>query len=230
MSYSTNLKAIVFGASGLTGSFVTNILAEDHRYEKVVLFVRNLLPLQNPKISQIPYDPENPEGVADIIRGNHLFCCIGTTIKKAGSKASFYRTDHDLVLNIGRIAAANGVSSFVLISSIGANPNSSNNYLRTKGAVENSLRRLNFNNLSIVRPSMLLGIRSEYRFGEEAGKFIMKIVQPLLIGKLKKYRGIHAATVAKAMIVAAFRENGIFVYESDRLEALANATDNPKRL
>ncbi len=227
MGNNTRLTALVFGASGLTGSFVSNMLSEDNRYEKVILFVRNLLPLQHPKISQILFDPEKPEGVADMIRGDHLFCCIGTTIKKAGNKAGFYRTDHDLVLNIGRIAAANGVSSFVLISSIGANPNSRNYYLRTKGAVENSLRGLSFPNLSIVRPSMLLGIRSEYRFGEETGKLVMKVIQPLFTGRLKKYRGIHAAVVAKAMIVAAFRENGIFVYESDRLEALANAPDNP---
>lgn len=214
------LTAIVFGASGLTGRFVVEHLINDIDYGEVRLFVRKELMINNTKIKQIVFDTDKLESFSNELTGDHLFCCLGTTIKKAGSKNNFYRIDHDMVERVAKIASHNKVKSFVVISSIGANRNSHNFYLKTKGQMEESIRTFHFNNLTIIRPSMLLGIRPEYRFGEEIVKKIFSLANPLMIGSLKKYRGIHASTVAKAMISLAKKSVGYKIIESDQLDNL----------
>lgn len=215
------LTALVFGASGLTGRFLIEHLIEDQAYGSIKVFVRKELPIQNHKIRQVTFDPERIENISQDMMGDHLFCCIGSTIKKAGSKEAFYRTDHDLVEKIAQIGSANKVKSFVVISSIGANSGSGNFYLRTKGQMEDSIKTFNFSSLSIVRPSMLMGIRNEKRLGEEIAKKIYKIMNPLLVGPFRKYKSIHASTVAKSMIKLAKQSRDIKVVESDELQQLA---------
>lgn len=216
-------KALVFGASGLTGRFVTEHLIQDDRYSNIVLFVREEIPVSSRKIKQVIFNPQQVDSVSGEITGDHLFCCLGTTIKKAGSKQVFYSIDHDLVQKIARIAVANNFKSFIVISSIGANYKSKNFYLNTKGKMEESLKSLKFENLSIVRPSILLGLRHERRMTEEAGKVMMKVIAPFLIGKLSKYRPIHSSTVAKSMIKLANLPNGVHIFESDQLEKLVTS-------
>lgn len=218
---STNNKtALVFGASGLTGNFVVEHLLHDDNYDVIKVFVRKEQNVISGKIKQIIFTSENIEQISDQITGDHLFCCIGTTIKKAGSKQSFLKTDHDLVEKIAKIASDNKVKSFVVISSIGANHNSRNFYLNTKGKMEESIKTFTFDNLSIVRPSMLMGIRTEKRMMEEVGKVIAQFVAPIMVGKIKKYRPIHASTVATAMIKLASQPNGKYLLESDQIENL----------
>lgn len=216
------LTALVFGASGLTGKFVIEHLINDPDYELIKIFVRKELKIQHGKIRQVVINPDNIELISNEVVGDHLYCCIGSTIKKAGSKEVFYKTDHDLVERIAKIASSNKVRSFVVISSIGAKDRSSNFYLNTKGKMEESIKTFNFNNLSIVRPSMLLGIRHEKRLFEEAGKIVVRLLSPLLIGVTKKYKPIHASTVAKAMIKIAKDLKGTNIIESDQLEILAD--------
>lgn len=216
------LTALVFGASGLTGKFVIEHLINDPDYELIKIFVRKELKIQHGKIRQVIINPDNIELISNEVVGDHLYCCIGSTIKKAGSKEVFYKTDHDLVERIAKIASSNKVRSFVVISSIGAKDRSSNFYLNTKGKMEESIKTFNFNNLSIVRPSMLLGIRHERRLLEEAGKIVVRLLSPLLIGVTKKYKPIHASTVAKAMIKIAKDLKGTNIIESDQLEILAD--------
>lgn len=212
--------ALVFGASGLTGNFVVEHLIQDEQYDIVKVFVRKELKTISGKVKQVIFTPENVEQISDEVKGDHLFCCIGTTIKKAGSQQAFMKTDHDLVERIAKISSFNKVKSFVVISSIGANHKSRNFYLMTKGKMEESIKTFNFDNLSIVRPSMLLGMRHEKRFGEEAGKTIAKFITPLLVGSMRKYRPIHAAVVARAMIKLANEPNGKYMLESDQIENL----------
>ncbi len=217
----TNDKtALVFGATGLTGNFVVEHLLRDENYSIIKVFVRKEQSVISGKIRQVIYNPDNIEQIADEVTGHHLFCCIGTTIKKAGSQQSFLKTDHDLVERIAKIASGNKVKSFVVISSIGADHKSRNFYLNTKGKMEESIKTFSFDNLSIVRPSMLMGIRAEKRIMEEAGKVIARFVSPLMIGKMKKYRPIHASTVATAMIRLASQPNGKYILESDQIESL----------
>lgn len=214
-----NLKtALVFGATGLTGGFVTELLEQDDRYKEVIIFTRIPVSTKAGKTRQITFDPADIQAITHLVKGDHLFCCIGTTIKKAGSRKIFFETDHNLVIEIAKAAVSNHVKSFGLISSIGANPNSGNFYLRTKGQVEESLKRQAFPIISILRPSMLLGIRHEYRMMEEWGKTLAKLISPLMSGRLRKYRPVHAATVAEAMILSAFSGDGIHILESDQIE------------
>lgn len=213
--------ALVFGGTGLTGKFVIEHLLNDKDYEIVKVFVRKEIKIQHGKLRQIVIDADNLEHHSDEITGDHLFCCIGTTIKKAGSKDVFHKIDHDLVERIAKTASNNKVKSFVVISSIGANHLSRNFYLNTKGQMEESIKTFKFNNLSIVRPSMLLGLRPEKRTGEEIAKKLYKLINPLLFGPFKKYRAIHASTVAQAMIKLAKEQHGCSIVESDQLKTLA---------
>ncbi len=212
--------ALVFGASGLTGRFLIEHLIADERYDIIKLFVRKELQIPHGKVKQVVYSPDRVENFSSEITGNHLFCCIGSTIKKAGSRDAFYKIDHSLVERIAKVASANKVRSFVVISSIGANDRTSNFYLRTKGKMEESIKTFTFPNLSILRPSMLMGMRPETRSMEEIGKTVAKLITPLLIGSFRKYRPIHASQVAQAMIILANKPNGVYTVESDEITNL----------
>ena len=222
MNNSEKLTALVFGATGLTGRFVLELLMNDNRYDEIRVFVRNEIKINSGKIKQHIFTSEKIEEISDKITGDHLFCCIGTTIKKAGSKSVFYNIDHDLVEKIAEIASSNNVKSFSVISSAGANSNSRNFYLNTKGKMEISVKKYRFNNLTIVRPGMLMGIREERRPLEEVGKVLVKVLSPLMVGPLKKYKPIHSATVAGAMISLANQPNGEYIIESNEIQNYIN--------
>lgn len=224
MNNNPKLSAVIFGGTGLTGRFLTELLITDARYDRITLFVRKEIPLYHGKVNQVLFNPDIPEEVADKIEGDQVFCCLGTTIKKAGSKEAFYKTDHDLVSNIAKIAHKNSISTFAVISSIGASADSGNFYLRTKGDMEQTLREIGFNNLIILRPSILLGLRKESRPAENIGKNVSKALSFMFIGRIRKYKPIHAETVARAMIVAANQLKGISVLESDRIELSGTST------
>ncbi|KAF0195686.1 MAG: nucleoside-diphosphate sugar epimerase [Bacteroidetes bacterium] len=214
------LTGIVFGSSGLTGHFLVELLLKDTRYENLVLFVRKETRVLHGKIRQIVFNPDEIDKIKHEITGDHVFCCIGTTIRKAGSQDSFYKTDHDLVINIARVASQNGISVFSVISSLGADLKSGNFYLKTKGSMEADLRLLNVNNLNILRPSLLLGMRQETRLLEEISKFLFKHLKFVFSGRFRKYRPVHAETVAMAMIRAANERQGVCIIESDKIEEL----------
>lgn len=220
MKNNPKLSALIFGGTGLTGRFLTELLIADARYDRITLFVRKEIPTYHGKVVQVLFNPGEPDKIAEMIEGDQVFCCVGTTIKKAGSKDAFFKTDHDLIRNIAAIAHRNKISTFTVISSIGADANSGNFYLRTKGMMEKSLKETGFPNLIILRPSMLLGLRRESRPAEEIGKRISKALGFLFVGRLSKYRPIHAETVARAMIIAASEIPGISIIESDRIETL----------
>lgn len=213
--------ALVFGATGLVGSFLVNELAENEIYEKVKVFNRSKQHYNNNKIIEIQIDFEKINEYVHEFKGHDAFCCLGTTLRKAGSKEKFFKIDHDLPLEIAKICSTNEVGSFIAISSIGANAQSSNYYLQAKGLMELHIQELDFDQLAFVRPSMLIGPRKEFRFGELIGKIIMTPINYLLVGELKKYRSIHSKTVAKAMVQIANMPMDKLFYESDELSELA---------
>jgi len=219
MTSNSKLSAVIFGGTGLTGRFLTELLIADARYELITLFVRKEIPTYHGKVRQIIFNQDSIADIKSEISGDQVFCCLGTTIKKAGSKEAFAKTDHHLIVDIAKAALANNIHSFTVISSIGANPDSGNFYLKTKGLTEVALKNLNFSNLIILRPSMLLGLRKESRPLEDIGKSISKALSFLFIGRLRKYKPIHAETVARAMIVATNELTGLSILESDRIEA-----------
>lgn len=193
--------AIVIGATGLVGSYLVTELINSDNYNKVVLLVRKKTSFNHPKIEAHVIDFENID--AELIKGDDLFCAIGTTIKKAGSKHNQYKIDCDYPVKIAQIAKQNHVKQFILVSSIGANANSSNFYLRTKGELEEKITSLHFNLFAILRPSFILGKRNEFRLGEKIGIVFVKLLAPIFVGGLKKYKGVPAIDIAKKMIVLA---------------------------
>jgi len=213
-----NKTALVIGASGLVGTALVKQLLQDDSFSAVKLFLRKPIDIQNQKLEQHCIDFNTIEKYADVIKGDVVFCCMGTTIKAAGSKEAFVKVDYTYTVNFAQVAKRNGTEKFVLISSIGADKNSSNFYLKVKGDVEADVARLKFKNLIIVRPSMLLGDRKEFRLGESIAKKMMKGLGFLFVGKLKKYKAIEASTVARAMIVLSKNElQEVMIFENQRL-------------
>lgn len=211
-------SAIIIGATGLVGTELVKQLFSDATYSSVKIFVRKKLELEHPKLEQCIINFEKFEEVKDHIKGDVVFCCMGTTIKVAGSQDAFFKVDHTYPYYFAQLAKANGIDKFLLVSSLGADKNSSNFYLRVKGQIEWDLERLKFRNLIILRPSMLLGNRKEFRLGELIGKVMMKTLAFVFIGKLKKYRAIEAASVAKAMILLSKNElDSVLIFQNDRL-------------
>lgn len=220
MTEKKELTALVFGSSGLTGKFLVELLLKDPGYSHIKLFVRKEMKVYHGKIRQVVFNPDEIDIIIPEITGDQVFCCLGTTIKKAGSQHAFYKTDHDLVLSIARAASFNSIPVFSVISSIGADPKSRNFYLKTKGLMEVDLKMLNLINLNIFRPSLLLGMRSETRLFEEVSKFLFKHFSFVFIGRFRKYRPVHAEIVAKAMISTAKEKQGVCIIESDKIEEI----------
>ena len=211
--------AIVLGATGLVGKQVLGKLLESEQYDRVVALVRKPMLWKHSKLETIQFDFDHPD--ASQIKGDDLYCCLGTTLAKAGSKEAQYKIDCTYPLQIGQLAYQNAVKQYILVSSIGADAQSSNFYLRTKGELEQGLAKIGFDAVIAVRPSFLLGQRDEFRFGEQMGIGMIKVFGPLLFGSLKKYRGIHAVKVATGMIqLAQAQKKGFVVVESDQLAEL----------
>jgi len=219
-AYTMKKTALVFGATGLVGSHLVEQLSNDDRYDRILTFTRTPFNSGSRNVVNHIIDFDRLEESAGLIRGNEIFCCLGTTIKKAGSQQNFRKVDLEYPDRIAALGSKNNVRHFLVISSIGANPESRNFYLQTKGQMEECIRKQPFSRISILRPSLLLGKRKEFRMGELLGKGFMKITGFLLGGSLKKFRGIQASTVARAMIRIANGDYGKEIYESDKIAAI----------
>jgi uncharacterized protein YbjT (DUF2867 family) len=212
--------ALLFGASGLVGSHLLNQLIKDTNYSKIKLFVRSVTEIIDPKVEIIKIDFNNLQNHKEDVKGDDCFFCIGTTKKNSSDKDEYRRVELDIPKEIAKIAKLNLVNSFIFVSAIYANPNSSGDYVRFKGLVEEELKRLNFPKLALMRPSFLMGDRKEKRVGEKIGIFVFKILSPLLLGPIKKMRPIHSETVAKAMIKAANENLEKNIFESNEIAEL----------
>ena len=212
--------ALLFGASGLVGSHLLNQLIKDTNYSKIKLFVRSVTEIIDPKVEIIKIDFNNLQNHKEDVKGDDCFFCIGTTKQNSSNKDGYRRVELDIPKEIAKIAKLNLVNSFIFVSAIYANPNSSGDYVRFKGLVEEELKRLNFPKLALMRPSFLMGDRKEKRVGEKIGIFVFKLLSPLLLGPIKKMRPIHSETVAKAMIKAANENLEKNIFESNEIAEL----------
>ena len=212
--------ALLFGASGLVGSHLLNQLIKDTNYSKIKLFVRSVTEIIDPKVEIIKTDFNNLQNHKEDVKGDDCFFCIGTTKKNSSDKDEYRRVELDIPKEIAKIAKLNLVNSFIFVSAIYTNPNSSGDYVKFKGLVEEELKRLNFPKLALMRPSFLMGDRKEKRVGEKIGIFVFKLLSPLLLGPLKKMRPINAETVAKAMIRAANENLEKNIFESNEIAKL----------
>ena len=158
--------ALVFGSSGLIGGHLLYELIKNDNYTKIKLFVRSVTSINEPKIEIIKTDFNDLENHKEDIKGDDCFFCIGTTKQNSPDKNEYKKVELEIPKKIAEIAKANLVNSFIFISSIYANPKSSGDYVKFKGLVEEELKKLNFSNLGILRPSFLMGDRKENRVGE----------------------------------------------------------------
>jgi uncharacterized protein YbjT (DUF2867 family) len=205
--------ALVSGATGLVGSFLVKMLLDDGYYDKVKILVRKPVDHSHPTLEQIIYDYENPD--FEKLKADDIFCCLGTTIKKAGSKEAFIKVDYDYPLQIAQATHKAGAKNFSIVTAIGSNSKSKIFYNRVKGEVEEKLQEIPFDSLQIHRPSMLLGPRKEFRAGEEIGKIVARGLWFLFP---KRYRGIHASQVAGCMISKMKEARpGLHIIESDKM-------------
>lgn len=221
--HGNQLKQIaIVGATGLVGSRLLESLLADVTVHKVVVLSRRDPEVMHPKLEVIITDFNNVATyTANVQNFDTLFCCIGTTIRIAGSKENFREVDYHIPLRLAALAAAAGILKFIVISSLGASPHSKNFYLRTKGEMERDISaRFRFQKLAFVRPSLLLGARKEFRFGERMAQLFMVLFSFAFKGRLASYRPIHDYTVAKAMISVSNSVNNQRVYESDELQWL----------
>ena len=208
--------AIIIGATGLIGGTLVEQILNNLAYSKVTLLLRKPLNIKHSKLIQEIIDFDKPD--VSKIMGDDLFCAMGTTLAKAGLKEAQYKIDCIYPYEIGKIAKTNGVKQYILVSSLGADFQSSNFYLRTKGDLEQKIKSLDFQNFVSLRPSVLLGDRKEVRLGEKMAVIFMKLLNPLMLGGLRKYRGIEASKVAKSMQSFANQGfMGVHFIESDKI-------------
>lgn len=212
--------AVVIGATGLIGQVVVEILLKDPSFNKVRILVRAKTGLTNPKLEEKIVDFNDMDDFSKKFgKGDVIFSCVGTTQKKVqGDKAAYKKVDFDIPVNAAKIGIENGFKKFMLVSSVGADENSKNFYLKLKGETENSLKAFPFESIGFFQPSILLGERNEYRSGEQFAKKLMRVFSKLLIGSYKKYRAIDAIDVASAMINESKRHNpGVHFFEYERI-------------
>lgn len=214
-----NRKAAVFGSSGLVGSNLLSLLDGNKNYNEILAYRRKAY--EENAFNKVKFvEFSNDFSVAPSI--DDVFISLGTTMKKAGSKNAFKAVDFDLVVEVARKANQASVKRIIVVSSIGADARSRNFYLRTKGEMEEELRKFDFELVAIVRPSILLGKRNEFRFGESVGIWFFRTFRFIFVGPLRRYRGIDASDVAKAMIQLALTAKGKITVESEVLKQIAD--------
>jgi uncharacterized protein YbjT (DUF2867 family) len=214
--------ALLVGATGLVGGHCLRLLLSESDWVGVTTFTRRRLLLSNPKLVARMVDFDRLGQLSGFPRVTDVFCCLGTTIARAGSQSEFYKVDFSYVAEVARLAAVSGARQFLLVSSVGADSASHVFYSRVKGDVEEAVKRLPFNGIHIFRPSILSGDRAERRSGERLGIGLASALSFAMVGPLRRYRPIAAAAVARAMIVVARQDiRGTVVYESERIAEIA---------
>jgi uncharacterized protein YbjT (DUF2867 family) len=214
--------ALIAGATGLVGRYCLARLLDEPAYGRVIALVRRPLPQTDTKLEQqvVDFDRLGLAGT-EFPAADDVFCCLGTTMKTAGSEAAFRQVDFVYVVSLASQALGRGAKQFLLVSSLGANPKSPIFYSRVKGETEAAIAALPFEGRQIFRPSILLGERAEIRTGERAGIAVMRGISFAMLGPLRKYRPIAAATVARAMVrVALQAPRGVNIYQSHAIERL----------
>jgi uncharacterized protein YbjT (DUF2867 family) len=212
--------AIVVGATGLVGRQLTELLLKDTRFEKVKTLVRRTANISNEKLEEHIVDFDDQDTWKKLVAGDVLYSALGTTLRSAGSKEAQYKIDYTFQFQVAKVAAANDVKEYVLVSAANSNPGSKIFYSRMKGELERDIKKLPFETIHIIRPGMLAGHRDEARTGEIVVGAIANVIS--YVPGLAKLKPIQGHDVARAMINATFRRvTGIYTYTMDEVFDLA---------
>ncbi len=210
--------AIILGATGLTGSHLLDLLLNSNDYEKVKIFTRRTTEKSHPKLEEVICDVLKLEEQADKFTADEVFVCIGTTKAKTPDKKLYHTIDYGIPVSLAKLAEQNNISTFSVISAIGADTNSSIFYSRTKGEMERDVLKCNIPNILIYRPSIIYGNRKDNRLGEKIGVILINGLQFLMIGKLKKYRTISGQGLAKALFLGVNNKGHQIIFRDEFLK------------
>lgn len=213
--------AIILGATGLTGGLLLQELLHDKRYDKIKLFSRSKVAVNDKKIEEHLIDLFKLDDHKKDFTANEVYCCIGTTKSKTPDEETYRKIDYGIPVNAAKISKENGIENFLVVSALGADENSKMFYNKTKGEMERDVLSQNIKNTYLFQPSLIAGDRVENRFFENLAKNVMKVLNKVMVGPLKKYRSIHPQTVAKAMVLVANDKYSKRVIPSDEIKEIA---------
>jgi len=213
--------AIILGATGLTGSILLEKLIEDNRYETIKLFSRKKIEGMPSKVVQYVGNMLELESFQKEFTADEVFCCIGTTAKKTPNKELYKSIDYGIPVAAAKLAKENGINTFLVVSALGANANSSIFYNKTKGEMEQDVLSTKIEKTHILQPSIIGGNRKEQRIGEKIGLVVFKLLQPLFFGKLKKYNITEAEHIAQTMLNLANSTSTKQILTSENIKLLA---------
>lgn len=222
MKMKESKTAIILGATGLTGGILLEKLKKDERYRKIKVFTRSHLSKKHEKVEEFLIDLFELEKFENLFTGDEVFCCIGTTKSKTPDKETYRKIDFGIPATAARLSRKNGIRTFVVMSSLGADEKSSIFYNKIKGEMEGAVLDRKIERTYILQPSIIGGEREESRPFEAISKKFMSMIDDLLIGKLKKYRVIDPDTIAEAMIYVANNDYFQSRIESDEIKRIVN--------
>jgi uncharacterized protein YbjT (DUF2867 family) len=215
------MTATLVGATGLIGGYLLEELLNDPYFDTVRILIRRPIDINHPKLEKKIVDFNDSDSLlVAISNGDVLFCAIGSTMKKVkGDKEAYRKIDFDIPVKLSRFCKMTGCEKFILVSSAGANSKSGNFYQRLKGETDEAVKSVGLQTIHIMRPSLLLGERKEFRLGENIGKAVMTALSFLIP---EKYKAIQGKDVAKVMIALAKKnDEGIFVHENSEIRNLS---------
>lgn len=211
-------KAIILGATGLTGSHLLELLLNNPNYEAVKVFTRKKLSKTHPKIEEHIIDLLKLSEYVDLFTGDVVFCCIGTTKAKTPNKEVYRAVDYGIPVEAAKLCKQNGINSFITISAIGADAGSNIFYNRLKGEMERDVLALQIEHTQLLQPSLIVGDRNEKRLGEDLSKIFMKIFGFLIPAR---YKMIEGRTVARAMAQMASKPYKEVIIPSEKIKTIA---------
>jgi uncharacterized protein YbjT (DUF2867 family) len=214
--------AIILGASGATGGEVLQLLLADDRYSKVKLFSRSPIDSNNPKVEEHIINMFDLDKYTASFTADDVFCCIGTTKAKTPDKNTYYKIDYGIPATAAKLAKANGVANFIVVSAIGADKDSSIFYNRTKGQIEEAVLKENIANTHLLQPSLIVAKRKDSRVMEKLASGFMQLLNPLLFGGAAKFKSIKASAIAKTMVWLANNPYPEVIVTSDKIAEIAD--------
>jgi uncharacterized protein YbjT (DUF2867 family) len=217
---SASKTAIILGATGLTGGLLLKRLLADGSFGKILSFSRSPVGFEHPKLQEHIIDVLKLNEQADLFYTDVVFCCIGTTRKKTPDKTLYRAIDLGIPQQAAQLCKRNHIETFIVVSALGANPNSRFFYNRLKGEMETTILQAHIPHTYILQPSLILGPRQEQRWAEKLGAVLFNAVQFLMVGPIKKYRPIAAETIAVCMHFLAMNPYPNSRMASDKIAAI----------